>query len=654
MCGIVGFVSNQSPCEKHQHVRVMMDCIRHRGPDDADAYVDDGVALGFQRLAIIDLVSGKQPLDNENGRFWIVFNGEIYNFQDLRRQLTAKGHRFKTKSDTEVILHAYEQWGAKCLAKLRGMFAFAIWDKERRELFAAVDRIGIKPLYYAAKGALFLFASEAKAIVQSPLYDLEVDYEVLPFHMAFLTAPFPLTMFRGVFKLEPGHFLRVSGSGVVRKHQYWDLPVGEDEQRWRERPFERIADSLELATQSQMIADVPSGGFLSGGIDSSAICHFMSQHKDDLDTYFLAFRSEDVRHDVLMDEGPFAKEMAQAIGSNHHATYADTSGLDELLPRLVWHMDEPIGDPAALASYWVSKQASHTLTVLLSGVGGDEVFAGYPRYLAMAYLNRFQRLPRSLRSVAGKLGERLPGGKAAIFRTYQKFMNSAVEDPLEAYLRMLTYFGPIEQRELFTRDFWEAFGQVDIYQYHRRFLEKHRQQPLLNRIQYLDFKTFLPCLNLMYTDKMSMAASIEVRVPFLDDDFIAEMCTLPARLKLRGRIRKYALKRAMEPRLPKSIVWRRKAGFGSPVHAWIRGRMRDFIEAYLGESRLAGQGIFNPRYVRRLLDRELSNRQYLSNHIWQLLTFQLWQERFVELSTSFNGKPKATARRQTPSPSACR
>jgi asparagine synthase (glutamine-hydrolysing) len=451
--------------------------------------------------------------------------------------------------------------------------------------------------------------------------------------MAFLTAPFPLTMFRGVFKLEPGHFLRVSSSGVVSKSQYWDLPIDSDEERWRVRPFERIADSLELATQSQMIADVPSGGFLSGGIDSSAICHFMSKHKDELDTYFIAFRPEDMKHDVLMDEGPFAQEMAQAMGANHHATYADTSGLDELLPRLVWHLDEPIGDPAALASYLVSKQASETLTVLLSGVGGDEIFAGYPRYLAMAYMNRFQQLPRHVRQIAIKLGHVLPGGKAAVMRNYKKFMDSAVDDPLDAYLRMLTYFGPKEQRELFTRDFWEAYGRADIYRFHRRLLERHRQEPLLNQIQYLDFKTFLPCLNLMYTDKMSMAASIEVRVPFLDEDFVAEMFTLPARFKLRGRIRKYALKRAMEPRLPKSVVWRRKAGFGSPIHAWIRGRMRDFIEAYLGESRLAEQGIFNPRYVRRLLDQELSNQQYLSNHIWQLLTFQLWNERFVECSS---------------------
>lgn len=629
MCGITGFVGRLPHDEKHHHIATMMRSIQHRGPDDGGVYVDDDVAIGFRRLAIIDLVSGHQPLDNEDGRMWIVFNGEIYNYLAVRDELIGVGHVFKTNTDTEVVVHAYEEWGTQCLKRLRGMFAFAIWDKVQRKLFAAVDRTGIKPFYFARRNDLFLFASEAKAIVQSDLYECEPEYSVLPYHMAFLTAPFPLTVFKGVEKLEPGHYLTVS-DGAVERQQYWDLPVCEDEQRWAHQPFERIANSLEVATKSQMVADVPLGGFLSGGIDSSAICHFMRKHKEELETYFIAFRPEDVKDDVVMDESPFANDMAWSLGSKHHAIFADTEGLDELLPKLVWHMDEPIGDPAALTSYLVSKQARKTLTVLLSGVGGDEVFAGYPRYLAMSYMNRFQRLPWLAQKLAIQAATILPGGKAAACRNYKKFMRSAVGEPIDAYLRMLTYFGPHEQRELFTREFWEAYGPEDIYQYHRRLLEKRRHQPLLNQIQYLDYKTFLPCLNLMYTDKMSMAASIEVRVPFLDDDFIEEMFTLPTHLKLRGRMRKYALKRAMEPSLPRSVVWRPKAGFGSPIHAWIRGRMRDFIEEYLGESRLADQGIFNPTYVRKILNQELSNQQYFSNHIWQLLTFQLWSEIFVQ------------------------
>ena len=629
MCGITGFIGKLPHDEKYHHVATMMRSIRHRGPDDDGVYVDDEVALGFRRLAIIDLVSGHQPLDNEDGRLWIVFNGEIYNYLDLRDELIDSGHAFRTDTDTEVVVHAYEEWGTQCLLRLRGMFAFAIWDSYQRKLFAAVDRSGIKPLYFARQDDLFLFASEAKAIVQSDLYECEPDYSVLPYHMAFLTAPFPLTVFKGVEKLEPGHYLTVS-DGAVERHQYWDLPIGEDERHWSQQPFERIARSLEVATKSQLAADVPVGSFLSGGIDSSAICYFMRKHKEELETYFIAFRPEDVKDDVVMDEGPFANEMAQLLESKHHGILADTKGLDELLPRLVWHLDEPIGDPAALTSYLVSKQASQTLTVLLSGVGGDEVFAGYPRYLAMAYMNRFQRLPWLAQNLARQVANILPGGKTAAFRNFKKFVGSAVGQPIDAYLRMLTYFGPQEQRGLFTREFWEAYGSVDIYHYHRRLLAKCRHQPLLNRIQYLDYKTFLPCLNLMYTDKMSMAASIEVRVPFLDDEFVEEMFTMPTHLRLRGRTRKYALKRAMEPWLPKRVVWRRKAGFGSPIHAWIRGRMRDFVEEYLGESRLSVQGIFNPKYVRQLMNQELSNQQYFSNHIWQLLTFQLWHESFVE------------------------
>ncbi len=629
MCGIVGLHNQFGSDEKRQRVQAMMQSIQHRGPDDGGSYVEGDVALGFRRLAIIDLESGNQPLCNEDRSVWIVFNGEIYNFRQLRQELEARHHRFTTKTDTEVIVHAYEEWGIECLERLSGMFAFCIWDANKQQLFLAVDRSGVKPLYFSHYQGHFVFASEVKAILQSGLVPMEPDYETLPYHLAFLTAPSPRTMFRHVNKLSPGHYL-VFGDGRLVEREYWDLRIEEDPMVWAERPFERIAASIKRATQSQSMADVPLGAFLSGGIDSSAICYSLNQvTHGKLQTYSIAYRQEDMRNDVLMDESPYADQMARALGSEHRSIYADTERLEDLLPQLVWHMDEPIGDPAALTTYLVSRHARETLTVLLSGVGGDEVFAGYPRYLAMKLLSRFQRLPFALQQPFHWLAGRMPGGRTAFFRNCQKFSRAARQPAEAAYLDMLTYFDPAEQKKLLTRQFQAQFGHVDVYRYHREYLDRARAMPLLNRLQYLDYKTFFPCLNLMYTDKMSMAASIEVRVPYLDDTFVQEMFSLPVSLKIRRGQGKFALKKAMQGRLPHDVIWRKKAGFGAPIHAWIRGQLRDMVETYLGEEKLKEQGIFNPAYVRQLLDQEYSNKRYLSNHIWQLLTIQLWDQIFV-------------------------
>jgi asparagine synthase (glutamine-hydrolysing) len=629
MCGIVGFHNPLGPDEKRRRVQAMMQSLLHRGPDDGGYYVEGDVALGFRRLAIIDLESGNQPLCNEDRRIWIVFNGEIYNFRALRQDLEARSHRFTTKTDTEVIVHAYEEWGIGCLERLSGMFSFGIWDANDQQLFLAVDRSGIKPLYFSHYHGHFVFASEVKAILQSGLVPMEPDYETLPYHLAFLTAPFPRTMFRHVKKLSPGHYLLFREGRPVER-EYWDLRIDEDPMAWAERPFDRIAASIERATKSQSTADVPLGAFLSGGLDSSAICHFLNQATDGkLQTYFIAYDEKDMQDDVLMDERPYADQMARALGTQHRSIYATTDRLDDLLCELVWHMDEPVGDPAALTTYLVSRHARETLKVLLSGVGGDEVFAGYPRYLAMVLLSRFHHLPRVLQRSFHWLAAQVPGGRSAFFRNCQKFSRAAREPADAAYLDMLTYFHPAEQKQLLTRQFRAQFGHVDVYRYHREYLDRSRAMPLVNRLQYLDYKTFLPCLNLMYTDKMSMAASIEVRVPYLDDALVQEMFRLPVSLKIRRGQGKFALKKAMQGRLPHDVIWRKKAGFGAPIHAWIRGQLRDMVETYLGEEKLKEQGIFNPAYVRQLLDQEYSNKRYLSNHIWELLTIQLWDQVFV-------------------------
>lgn len=639
MCGIAGFVDSAPVAEKRSRVGRMMDSIAHRGPDDAGDYCDRNIALGFRRLSIIDLSTGHQPMSNEDDTVWVVFNGEIYNFRQLRARLQSSGHVFRTQSDTETIVHAYEEWGDSFVDHLSGMFAFAIWDRTRHRLILAVDRAGIKPLYFSHQGDELCFASEAKALFASGLVKCEPEYTTLPFHMTFLTAPFPRTMFKGVSKLAPGH-LAIFDARRLDVREYWDLKVSEDHDSWSNQSLKRIVSSIDDATKRQANSDVSLGAFLSGGIDSSAICKFLQDHLDrPLETYFIAFKPDELKNDVLMDETSFAEQMANYLGTVHHSIYASTDDLPALLPKLVWHMDEPIGDPAGLSSYLVSKSARNTLTVLHSGVGGDELFGGYPRHLALAIHRQFRKLPWPIKESAVALTRRLPGGGYSLFRSLKKFARSSSLSPMDAYLRMLTYFTPDEQLDLFTPEFRAEYSKEDVYQYHRRYLDRVKSQNMLTQAQYLDFKTFLPCLNLMYTDKMSMAASIEVRVPFLDDQLVEEMFTLPAQMKLKGRIQKYALKKSMTGFLPNEVIWRKKAGFGSPIHAWIRGRMHDYVQDYLSAARLKSQGIFNPTYVQELLRQELANEQYNSNHIWQLVTYQLWHDIFVndnDVSTTSN------------------
>ena len=629
MCGICGFISRDDRAAiKTARIHRMMDSMEHRGPDDAREYIDANVALGFRRLAIIDIGGGRQPLSNEDGSVWVVFNGEIYNFIHLRSRLLALGHIFSTNADTEVIIHAYEEWGYGCLEYLDGMFAFAVWDRNIQGLFLAVDRVGIKPLYYNEYGN-FVFASEAKALFASGFVSPEMDPKVLPYHMAFLWAPHPLTLFKNVKKLAPGHYLIVKDN-KISEHQYWDLRIEEDSGVGLDQWAGEVRQGLAAAVESQMVSDVPLGAFLSGGIDSSAICHYMAEASSKpISTYFIAFAADDLQNDILMNEEPWADQMAEQLGSIHRKIIISPN-IEGLIKELVWHMDEPVGDPAIISSYLVSKAARETLTVLLSGVGGDEVFAGYPRHLAMKILNSYRMIPGIGRASVRRIASLLPGGQNALFRNIKKFVKAAHEDEFTSYLEMLSYFNKKEQRKLFTDEFYDEIKQVDLYAYHRNHFEAAEGLNWLNRLQYLDFKTFLPCLNLLYTDKMSMAASIEVRVPFLDTAFVEGMFRMPPQCKLRGRERKYVFKKAMEPLLPAEVVWRKKAGFGAPVHSWIRGKLQVMIKDYLSPARIRQQGIFDADYIDGLLRDEFSNAEYLSNHIWQLFTFQLWHERFIE------------------------
>ncbi|MDQ1559801.1 MAG: hypothetical protein QOD32_2861 [Pyrinomonadaceae bacterium] len=659
MCGIAGIIG-RSP---ERRIGAMLASIEHRGRDDegvwASAAVDAAgrqACLGHRRLSIIDTSeAGHQPMQYADGRYSVTFNGEIYNYRDLRAQLEQRNHRFRTDCDTEVLLAAYAEWGADALARLNGMFAFALWDAHREELILARDRLGIKPLYYAfgspdesgaqpvAAGASesspdhsFVFASEIKAILATGLVARALDAEALNQYLTFLWTPDPHTVFQGIHKLPPAHVLTWR-AGEVQVREWWDVSFdeieeGHSEEWWRGR----VLETLERVVEMEMVSDVPLGAFLSGGVDSSSIVALMNRHSDGrrVSTYTVGIEAEDLRFDIIPDDARWARQVGKLLDTDYHELMLQPDVCD-LLPKLVRHMDEPVADPAVISSYLVSRAARETLTVLLSGVGGDEVFAGYPRQLAMRLAGAFDPVPGILRrplmsAVSHALPGGLPGRFTAPLRNAKKFARSAALDFEDRYLGFGTYFTDTAKRRLYTDDLNEATQNFDAYREHRRHFARVRDAAPLNRLLYVDLKTFLPCLNLAYTDKTSMAATLEVRVPFLNVELVELAARMPVNLKLRGLKRKYILKRAAESLLPRDVVWRKKAGFGAPVRSWLRGALRPMVEDLLSEDTIRRRGLFRPTEVRRIINANLSGREDYNLQVFQLLTLELWQREFMD------------------------
>ncbi|HEY0082322.1 MAG TPA: asparagine synthase (glutamine-hydrolyzing), partial [Pyrinomonadaceae bacterium] len=595
-----------------RRIGAMLASIEHRGRDDEGAWTSASsdtegrrACLGHRRLSIIDTSeAGHQPMHYADGRYSVTFNGEIYNYRELRAQLEKLNHTFRTDCDTEVLLAAYAEWGALALARLNGMFAFALWDSDAGELILARDRLGIKPLYYAfgarddddgaraagaddAPGGSFIFASEIKAILATGLVERALDAEALNQYLTFLWTPDPHTVFRGIYKLPPAHVLTWR-AGRIQVREWWDVSFdeieeGRSEEWWRER----VLETLERVVQMEMVADVPLGAFLSGGVDSSSIVALMNRGGDGrrVSTYTVGIEQEDLRYDIIPDDARWARQVGALLDTDYHELTLKPDVCD-LLPKLVRHMDEPVADPAVITSYLVSRAARETLTVLLSGVGGDEVFAGYPRQLAMRLAGAFDPVPGILRRpLMSALSSALPGGLPGRFtaplRNAKKFARSAALDFEDRYLGFGTYFTDAAKRRLYTDDLNEATRGADAYREHRRHFARVRGAAPLNRLLYVDLKTFLPCLNLAYTDKTSMAATLEVRVPFLNVELVELAARMPVNLKLRGLKRKYILKRVAESLLPRDVVWRKKAGFGAPVRSWLRGALRPLVEDLL-------------------------------------------------------------------------
>jgi asparagine synthase (glutamine-hydrolysing) len=652
MCGIAGTIG----LDPEKRMPEMLRSIEHRGRDDEGTWTSDPfdasdrrLCLGHRRLSIIDTSeAGHQPMLSPDGRLAITFNGEIYNYRELRQQLEAKSYNFRTQTDTEVLLAAWSEWGTECLSRLNGMFAFAIWNDREGALTLVRDHVGIKPLYYARvegearKGepetrgpnGSFVFASEVKAILASGLIKAELDHEALHQFLTFLWTPDPNTLFRGIKTVPPGHFLTLR-NGELTVKQWWDVSFDEIEEGKTEAWWqERVLETLDEVVNLEMVADVPLGSFLSGGIDSSAIAAMMKHHSNGrrIGTYTIGLEAEDLRYDIIPDDVRWARRVNEHLDTDYHEIMLKPQVAD-LLPKLVYHMDEPAID-MAIPSYLVSRAAREKLKVMLSGMGGDEVFAGYPRQLAMKIAGAFdpvpQRLRRSLmKTIQYALPGGLPGRLTAPLRNAKKFARSAALDFEDRYLGYGTYFTDDAKQRLYTDDYREATRDVDAYAAHRSYFARVRNAAALNQLLYVDLKTFLPCLNLITTDKTSMAANLEVRVPFLNRRMIEMAARMPADLKLHGLKRKYILKRALEGSLPRDVVWRKKAGFGAPIRSWLRGPLRPLVADLLSKEAVKKRGLFRADEVQRIISANLSGREDYSLQVFQLLTLELWHRAFI-------------------------
>jgi len=645
MCGIAGILS----LDPAKYIGPMLQSIEHRGRDDQGQWisnpVDDfgrRVCFGHRRLSIIDTSpGGHEPMFSTHQRYVLTFNGEIYNYRELRQQLISLGHQFRSECDAEVLLAAFAQWDRDCLSRLNGMFAFAIWDNEERTLTLARDHVGIKPLYYAQipsssdNTGAFIFGSEVKAILATGLLKPSIDPEALNQFLTFLWSPDPNTLFSGVKTVPPGHVLQLRDS-EVKLHQWWDVSFddieeGKNEDWWRER----VLDTLDRVVKMEMVADVPLGAFLSGGVDSSGIVAMMQRHRDgrEISTYTVGIESKDLRYDIIPDDVRWARRVNEHLHTDYHETMLQPSVAD-LLPKLVYHMEEPPID-MAIPSYLISQAARETLTVMLSGMGGDEVFAGYPRQLAMKIASAFDPVPNLLRrplmkTVASALPGGLPGKLTAPLRNAKKFARSASLDFEDRYLGFGTYFTEEAKHRLYTNEWRMLTSEFDAYEKHRSYFNRVAGADPLNRLLYVDLKTFLPCLNLITTDKTSMAANLEVRVPFLNREMIEMGARMPARLKLRGLRRKYILKRALEAVLPRDVVWRKKAGFGAPIRSWLRGPLRPLVNDLLSQEAVKRRGIFRPTEVKRVIDANNSGREDNNLQVFQLLGLEMWHRTFID------------------------
>ena len=623
MCGITGICEYKRQMEvQPELVHKMNETIVHRGPDDEGIYTAPGIGFGFRRLSIIDLQGGHQPISNEDGTIWVMLNGEIYNYLELRRDLDQRGHQFATHSDTESIVHLYEEYQEDCFSKLRGMFAIALWDSRKRKLLLARDRVGKKPLFYSDDGQRVVFGSELKALLAGGISSNAIDPYALSDYFSFGYIPAPKTIYRSVRKVLPGHYV-VAGESGVREACYWDLSFAKVETRSEQEWCEIVRQGMCEATRIRLMSDVPLGAFLSGGIDSSAVVAMMSRSMNrPVTTCSIGFDEKEY------NETEYARQVAKLVGAEHHESTVQPGAVD-IVSKLAWHFDEPFADSSAVPTYYVSKVAREHVTVALGGDGGDESFAGYRRYIFDYYENQLRRrVPGWMRrSVFGPLGRWYPPLAAAprVFRA-KATLQSLSRSPLEGYFNSISFFRPDEKTQLFTPEFRRSLDGYESIGVIEQYYDRADTDDLLSRIQYVDIKTYLPDDILTKVDRASMAVSLEVRAPLLDHKLMEHVAAMPSSMKLRGRTGKYILKKSMETILPHEILYRRKQGFAIPVDRWFRNELKDL--AYESLFR-ANDGIFDVNFLKKIWQQHQSGHYDRSQHLWSILMFRKWEETFA-------------------------
>ena len=623
MCGICGiFLCDRGQSVSPDALAAMNRRIAHRGPDDDGFLVEKNVGLAMRRLSIIDVKTGHQPLANEGHDIWIVYNGEIYNHVDLRADLEARGHRYRTRSDTETIVHLYEEYGRDCVKRLRGMFAFVIWDSRKRVLFAARDRLGIKPFYYRWDGNAFLFGSEIKAILAYPGVGAEFNRGLLSEYLAFGYITGPETMFAGIQKLMPGHTLELAEDGEPRVERYWDLGVEVDQEPLPRKYYvQTYRELLEASVASHLMSDVPLGVFLSGGLDSSAVAALTSKIRGDrIQTFAVGYGEEQ------FSELGFAREVAKQIGSEHHEVRLRREEFFQGLPRLIWHEDEPIVWPSSVSLYFVARLARERVTVVLTGEGSDETLAGYTRYAWTLLNSRMDRAyravtPGALRDLVRRAIQAGPLSATLHRKLEHTFLVRDGNSWPSFYCdNFFSAFSAAEQSDLLTTDALSRAGDAYAGSMHAW---NRSSGDLLHRLLYADINSYLVEL-LMKQDQMSMAASIESRVPFLDHELVEFTARIPARYSIEGMAGKFILKQAVQDLLPRSIVYRKKMGFPTPWEYWLAGPQLDDLERMLLDPRTIERGQFRPEAVRRLFAEHRSKTRDHGNRIWRLLNLETW------------------------------
>ena len=639
MCGICGMIGvGDAAMFREAEVDRMRRVLAHRGPDDSGAYLAEfpsgagpgRIGLGHARLSIIDVAGGHQPLANEDESIWIVCNGEIYNFLELRPDLISRGHTFRTNTDTEVILHLYEERGVDCLQDLRGMFAFALWDAGKKMLFLARDRIGKKPLVYRVEDDRLLFASEIKSLLQVQSVPRELSMEALHHYLTYQYVPHPLTMFKGIAKLPPGHYMTWQ-DGRVEVHEYWRPRFGEAERLSEEEYSERLKEILTEAVRLRLISDVPLGAFLSGGMDSSIIVGLMAQLSNaPVKTFSIGF--EEKRYDEL----DYARLVARHFGTDHEEFIVKPRAV-EIIPKLVWHYDEPFADSSAIPTWYVSQMTRQHVTVALTGDGGDEGFGGYPRYRAVKLAQWFDRLPRFLRKgLAGGFWERLPVSveQKTMRRRARRLFLALNLPPRERYARWCAIFDDSRKYALYADDLLDRLRDMPSWRIFDAEYEKVPDVDFLGQTTFVDYMRYMPDDLLAKVDIASMAHSLECRAPFLDHKLIEFIGAIPTGLKLRGFTGKYLLRRAFGPMLPPEILKRPKMGFGVPIADWFRGELKDYVRDVLLDSRALQRGYFKPQAVRNLVSEHVEARFDHGYRLWALLMFELWHRRFLDAATN--------------------